>query len=155
MQDQLLKANDLDLNKILFSPACHTKLFEYLSQSTESLPKIQPFCSELIEYLVTHQPQIAKELWHSLIDSKLCLRREPEKKYLSYKLFLIYLSLVTKSNYQVIFEDCLLKSAHVLPTLVHNYLNRKSNLNQVCKELVRELVDVVRVKEAEFLGSEL
>jgi hypothetical protein len=35
---------------------------------------------------------------------KLVTRREHEKKYLSFKLFLIYLSYVNESNYKIIFE---------------------------------------------------
>ena len=45
---------------------------------------------ELFKYLVTTKPLIAKEFWSHVIDMKLVTRKEHEKKYLSFKLFLIY-----------------------------------------------------------------
>lgn len=105
---------------------------------------------ELIEFLVTQEPLIAKEIWHLLIDGKLASRREHEKKYLSYKLFLFYLSLVNKSNFKVIFEDCIMQSLNIIQSLTLNYLSRWSNLNLMTKEIMKELVDLIRVKDAEF-----
>ena len=105
---------------------------------------------EVIEYLVTQEPQVAKDVWHYLIDGKLASRRELGKKYLSYKLLLCYLSLVNKENFQTIFKECIMASMNVVQSLVYNYLHKWSNLNKICKEVMRELVDLVKVKEAEF-----
>ncbi len=154
MKKRLLDANNLDLKKILFSPGSQSRLYEFISQSTESLPKIQPFCTELIEYLVTQEPMVAKDFWHLLIDAKLCSRREPEKKYLSYKIFLVYFSLVSKANFKTIFTESILESQFIVQTLVYNYLNQWSNLNPVCRELMKEFVELVRVKEIELLSFE-
>lgn len=150
VRHKLLEANDLDLKKNIFSAESYNRIFEFISQSTESLPKIQPFCIELIEFLVTQEPLIAKEIWIQLIDGKLCPRREPEKKYLSYKLLLCYLSLTNKSNFKIIFNECVLKSLNVIQSLVYNYLNRWSNLNKICRDVMKELIDLLRVKETEF-----
>lgn len=136
--------------KIKFTHENYAQFYEIISQSTELLPAVQPFCVELIKYLVHTQPEVAREFWSHHIDAKLCTRKEHEKKYLSFKLFLIYLSLVTRENYELLFEKCLLQSENLIQTLCHNYCNKLSNLNKICKEVVRELVEVVRLKEKQF-----
>jgi len=143
----LLKQHDLN---VLFSHENYTPLYDIISQSTELLPNVQPFCIELFKYLVSQKPLIAKEFWSHVIDMKLVTRKEHEKKYLSFKLFLIYLSYVNESNYKIIFEECLLTSDNLIQTLVNNYCNKLGQLNKICKDIMKELVDVIRLKEKQF-----
>jgi len=149
MQQYFLDRNNFDLN-ILFSHENYNSIYETVSQSTHLLPNIQPFCLELFSYLIVQKPSLAKELWSHLIDLRLVTKKEHEKKYLSFKLFLIYLNNVSKTNYETIFENCLLSSDNLIQTLVNNYCNKKGVLNKICKDIMKEFVDILKVKEKEF-----
>ena len=130
------------------------KTYEYLSQSTETLPKVHPLGLELINFLSNQEPAALPEFWLELVDAKLCARKEVEKKYLSYKLFFHLFGLLTEDNYDIVFNKCLLKSERILQSLTVNFLNKRNNLNKISKEeFFRELVDLFRVKDAQLTGK--
>jgi hypothetical protein len=163
----LNKSNELTTSKLFKDDPKSTKLksvfsaknfdlfYDILSQSSESLPKLQPICLELVEYLARHNLPFLKQLWSDLINTKLCLKKEVEKKIVCFKLYLHALRLVDKSNVSVLFDEILIgASQNILHSFANNYAYKTTNLNALCRvELARELTDIVRVKEAE-LGSE-
>ena len=152
----LKEENNLKL-KSLFNAKNFDLFYDILSQSSESLPKLQPICLELIEHLVRQDVLFFKQLWSDLINAKLCLKKDQEKKIVCFKLYLFALSLVNVENVQALFQEILLESSHnVLQSFSTNYAYKTTKLNRLCRtELARELSEIVKSKETDLadIGS--
>ncbi len=141
-----LSENNLKL-KVIFNEKNFEFFYELISQSSESLPNLQPICMELMTYLVCTEMELFRKMWLTLIDIKLFSRKESEKKYLGFKLFLFCLNLVDESNLSAVFSESLLLSDRLIENLVISFVNKLSNLNALSKDIVKELIEIVRVKE--------
>ena len=143
------KSSQLKLAAIISS-----KNFDYfhdiLSQSSESLPNLQPICMELLQYLALAQPDLFRSFWINLIDLKLLSRKETEKKYLAYKLFLFSLNLVDEANYEILFNETLYLSNNLIQNLVNSYTNKMNTLNPLSRDIVKELIEIIKDKEAKL-----
>jgi hypothetical protein len=133
--------------RVIISMDNHEILYDFISKSTESLPSLQQFCTELIEHMLKQNLSEFKKFWLNMIDNKLCLRKESNKKYLSYKLFAYCISLVNEQNYSTLFQEVLLQSHHIISSLMNNYIFRANNLNELSKAIVKEIADLARQKE--------
>jgi hypothetical protein len=141
-----LSENNLKL-KVIFHEKNFDFFYELISQSSESLPNLQPICTELMTYLVCTETELFRKMWLNLIDLKLFARKESEKKYLGFKLFLFCLNLIDEKNLSPAFSESLLLSDRLIENLVISYVNKVSNLNLLSREIVKELIDIIRVKE--------
>lgn len=147
--------------KSVFSEKHLDLLFDMISQSSESLPQLQPVCLELINYLVEHNISFLKQLWSDLLNAKLGTRKEPEKKLVCFKLYLHTLKLVTKDNVSTLFDEILIQSSgNILQSFAQSYAYRAISLNQLCRvELGKELAETSRDKETTIgeshIGAEL
>lgn len=153
---EFLKSHSLK-PKLLFTGDYATSIFEILSQSSESLPTVQPLCTEMFAYLVRHQPKVFASVWPQVVDVRLASKKEPEKKLLAVKFFFICLELVSSSN-DACYSTLIESSEHVLQTFVGNYSNRQSNLSDLMRdEMTKSLVEIVRTKESDemALGADL
>jgi hypothetical protein len=153
-------SGDFSMKKI-FNTKNFDLFFDLLSQSSESLPNLQPICVELIDYLVKHNQVYLKQMWSDLLDSKLCMKREAEKKLVCFKIYLYTLNQVNKSNFECLFRETLLSSSsNTIQSFIHNYAYKNTNLHHLCKvELGKELSEIVRCKETELshesMGADL
>jgi hypothetical protein len=149
------KFQKMSFNTLLLTSSNFDKYFELISQSSELLPKLAPFCCELTSAFIS-QSESFHNFWLTVIEQRLCRRKEPEKKYLSFKLFLYGISCVSEDNYEKVFVKTLLTSDSLIQTLVNNYTNRGTNLNGLCRDLIlKELVDIVRTKELEIANHSI
>lgn len=149
-----LKSNSLK-PKHLFTSSSHDGLFEIVSQSSESLPNLQPICVELLTYLIAHQSSTFGGFWASVIDERLSGgKKDPKKKMLAIKLFLLALELTHKNREQdeAAYSALVDSSGHILRSFVANYANRQSNLSEVIRdELSKRLTEIV--KNADGCGA--
>ena len=151
---KFLKANKLDLNLVI-SIKNADYFYELISQSSEFLPKLEPVCTEFFEYLSTHETTLFKDFWVQYLDARLYSRREPEKKYLGFKLFIYSLGLLNDSN-KLVFYDGLLKCNNLLYNFIFSYTNKYNNLNPVCRETVaKEMGESVKKLENENLSMSM
>lgn len=151
---EYLKKNNLKL-KSIFSTKKFDLFYDILSQSTESLPNLQPICAELVQYLAVNNSVYFKQFWSDLVDSKLASKRDLEKKCLSFKLFLFSLGFVNSENYKIVFYESLLASVNVLKMFVLSYANKHANLSELVRdEISKGLIEVVRQKESELASVE-
>jgi len=141
-----LSENNLKL-KTIFHEKNFDFFYELISQSSESLPNLQPICMELMTYLVCTETELFRKIWITLIDVKLFSRKESEKKYLGFKLFLFCLNLIDEMNLNAVFNESLLLSDRLIENLVISFVNKQSNLNALSRDIIKELIDIVRVKE--------
>jgi hypothetical protein len=148
-----LKQNKFSLDSVLNEANLDT-FYELISQSSEYLPSLQPICVELLTYLLTSTSakhvSLFKKLWLHQIDAKLFNRKESEKKYLGFRLFLFALSHLNVHNVDQLFDECLLLSENLFQTFMNNYSNRFTNLNPLCKEIGKEMAMLVKTKESEM-----
>ncbi|RNA12145.1 myb-binding 1A [Brachionus plicatilis] len=151
---KFLEKKNLKLKTILHA-SNFDFFYELVSQSTESLPNIQPLITGLVDYLTNSDQIFYKQLWSDLVEAKLATRKEMEKKLLAFKLFLYSLSQVNKQNFNSIFYGALLTSENVIQIFVHHLSNRMSNLNQLFRtDIKRSLIDIIKSKEAELVDAE-
>ena len=150
------KAHDLICNKLrplVFKPSNHSHLYDIICKSSDLLPNVQPFCVDLVEYGM-RAPKEFSDFWLNVIDAKLFVRKEPEKKLVGYKLYLICLRNLNEANYDLMFDSCLLKSANLQKTLINNLLLKASNINEIVKRTFAiELVDFIGLNETRFVGK--
>lgn len=151
---QFLEKNNLKLKSIM-QATNFDFFYELISQSTEFLPNIQPFVSDLIDYLAKSDQIFFKQLWSDLIETKLATRKELEKKLLAFKLFLYSIDQVNKQNLNSIFYDTLICSDNCIQIFVHHSSNRMSNLNELFRsDIKRCLIETIKTKEAELADVE-
>lgn len=129
--------------------------YELISQSTESLPNIQPLITDLFDYLINSEQVFFKQIWNDLIEAKLATKKELEKKLLAFKLFLYSLGQVNKENFSSIFDSTLLTSENCIQIFVQHSSNRMSNLNELFRsDIKRCLIETVKAKETELADCE-
>lgn len=151
---KFLAKNNLKLKSILKTD--NFDIFnEIISQSTESLPNIQPLIAELFNYLINSEQIFFKQIWNDLVESKLASKKELEKKLLAFKLFLYCLGQVNKENFGSIFDSTLLTSDNCIQIFVIHSSNRMSKLNELFRsDIKRSLIETVKAKETELADCE-
>ncbi len=120
------------------------RIYEYLTKMTEYLPKLHPFCDELLKYLCMH-PKAFTDFWSNVIDARLCQRKgEHKKKLLCFNLWFRLIE-ITKS------EEILtnFNSKNLFNAYLNNYLNN-TNLHLIVKSMHKNLVELYEKKEVEF-----
>jgi hypothetical protein len=155
--NKFLKKCKLDLKSVFSFDAGQGAngdyFYELISQSSEHLPNLEPVCTELLDYLAKYEPEMLRDFWVRFLDVRLYAKREPEKKYLGYKLYIYSLSLLDEHNMDLVFYQALLKCKNVLYNFVFSYTNKFNSLNGVCRETVgRELAQVLKSLESKNAG---
>ena len=144
----------------VMSRTSYARFLDILGQSSEHLPVLEPVCVELLAHLAAHETDMFRDMWLYHLDAKFYARREPEKKYLGYKLFVHSLGLVDATNEASVGYQTLLKCTNVTYTFVSNLTNKASVLQGACRELARELSAaiggvVARTSPASTFGADL
>lgn len=139
--------------KSLFTSHTLDAIYDLLSQSSESLPSLQPVCVEMISYLIRHQQAYFNQMWASVVDARLAGKKEPEKKLLAVKFYLLALAQFDEDTYSTLVAS----SDNLIKTFVGNYANRQSNLSELIRdEMSKHLVEIVREKDGPAtLGADL
>lgn len=148
-----LKSSSLKPKNLFPSTNSFDSIYDILSQSSESLPCLQPICVEIITYLMKHQTGYFNQFWPNVVDARLAGKKEPEKKLLAVKFFILALSHATEDTYPTLIGS----SEQVLKAFVSNYVNRQSNLSELMRnEVSKSLLECVREKDGVItMGADL
>lgn len=126
--------------------ANENKLYEFISACSESLPKLNTFCVELFTYAIKNFKQNDIEtFWNSLIDTRLCLKKDLEKKCLTFNIWLFSIQQLDNNNANLIQT---LASKNICSSFINNYIHVNTNLHLIVRQQVaKELIIILKEKE--------